>query len=154
MAKFNNVIVYVEIREGHPHSVITHSSGPHGLREDTYDFDYCKRYGKAVYQGVGTCDARPILAEFDYWASPNVKIIESPGAHRIRKLPKGYRRLSLFSDAIACEGGWSWCRECDDIVDHDELCDHVFCCFKCGVFSTPDEPCGHTASEGTEDEDD
>jgi hypothetical protein len=139
---------------------------PSSFSTSVYDFDWCERDqtlyqhksgggGENFYIHPSGEPAKPPRCAV-WWNREIVK----PTNGRIRTSFLGERYLrrigydvlteplpvlggseNPFSDA--CDGDVEYCSRCNDHLPTDNLCDHIWYCEKCGVYSTPSERCKH-----------
>jgi hypothetical protein len=134
-------IVYIELStDNRPFTVVTESNGLF----DRYDFEYSRKLNSLIYEDIGSgCDTE--CPTGPYWAAPGIVVNENYGGRRIKRLPNGFQRQTLFENAI--EGETIWCSRCKDQILEEDPCDHIWWCDTCGTWSVPGDRCGHTRNQ-------
>lgn len=100
--------------------------------KDTYDFVKSKR---GVLFSSGGGDSPHLTPGWKFWATPDREVTTwDPELQQTRPLTKEedgtYRMAELpfdpLEDAMEAEGGLGYCTICDDWMDRDDTCSHLF----------------------------
>lgn len=137
-------LVLVEFVEGRPFSVITTD----GRGFDYYDIDWCRRDGELYGHKSGFGASTPMVGSVEYpysgmyWLADGYEFPVTPLAVRLPEMPAEYTGDSL-QRYLDMEISTVGCQICNDRLPDDEPCEHIWWCYRCGMFSEPSERCGH-----------
>lgn len=177
-------VVAIEYQDDRPAAVMTardwNHGGKSGTSADYYDFEWCERDQALYFELIGGGPlngysvarfAEPQPPKAKLWLAPDISVQDAGrdektisnaellamGYEIINEpllLDSGWGRPSTNPFDHAESGGCLYCRECDDWLPEDEMCQHLDWCDECGMWvygadgtyndGTPESKCNHS----------